>query len=673
MAEGPRIVPGLSPITPGPTQVTGQGQNPPAPQIPAGTTLAGSVVGMDGKGNPIVQTEALQLVLSTRFPLQTGQQVALRLEQGFAKNVQPHIRIVNVDGKTPAQLQAALQSAPRSGSAATPPPLNATGGEASRPVGVLLEAIAHKPGAPTAQSQTPDAKTSQQPASAPVREAAAQVRVSGQLEAVLLRPAASPKVPEAVRALLPQGTSASPTPMETWLKPGLQLQVRVANLLPQQLTTPSPATPSGNPFSPPAPAGYAAYAKHSASATPPQNPLPTPAASATTSPSPPSPSSPPLPTSQTQPSMPPASTLSPPATQTPPSQTPSPQVPPSMTQASASPASLPPSTPPGNTPVQAPQQVQQALQRAVQQGLPPMQLPAIVVGSEKSGAAIIQTQLGSFSLPQNASAQTLQPGTMLHLEVKSVQLPEPAANARMPLPLQSGGAVASASQLTAEWSALSELVGILQSMQSSAASQALQRVVPHIGSNMTAGMVFFLAVIRKGDVTQWLGKDLTDQLEQMGKSELIQRLGADLSALRTVWGETQPQTNWQALFFPVMVDKQMQQARLFVKREPDDKKKSGGTGTRFVVEVELSHLGAMQFDGLVKKREGRNYFDLVIRTLQELGEGIKHDIQAIFQNAQEVTGIAGNLYFRCEEEFPINPLEELQKEDGEGGHGSILA
>ena len=42
------------------------------------------------------------------------------------------------------------------------------------------------------------------------------------------------------------------------------------------------------------------------------------------------------------------------------------------------------------------------------------------------------------------------------------------------------------------------------------------------------------------------------------------------------------------------------------------------------------------------------------------------DIYGIFENAQKITGFGGSLAFRLVSEFPVHPLEEMQK-DARGG------
>lgn len=659
MAYTPPIIPSVPNIASGPSGVASQ-QNPPhLPPMPPGTIVQGTVAGVDAKGNPVIQNEVLQLVLSTRFPLGKGAQLSIRIDPPVTRDAAPSFRILSVDGQPPVQTPAAAR--PQA--------------EAARPIGILLEVIARPTGtaAKPPVAPAPAEAPPQQPA---MRGVAAEVVLSeGQkAAAVLLRPAFSDKAALLMAQLAARTGAPLPVPVAA-LRPGLQLQVQIVQIPPPQLAgTAIPNAPkAGTPPQPASPQVPPASAQ-SAHAT---TPLPT-GAAATGQPQPSAPlttpSSPPAgaPTSaaplpqfragyaqyaRQAPAVMPGAPVSPP-----PAAPQSPQVSGVSSPLAASPAT-PVQTPPGLTP----QVVEQLLVRA-EAKLPQGQMAAVVMGREQGGALIVQTRLGMFTLPQ-VQADSAQPGTVLTWRVEALRVPQPGES--LPPIAGSGGLVATASQFTSAWSALEELSTLLHGMQSSVAAQALQRMVPHVGSQFSAGLLFFMTVLRRGDVSEWLGRDMVEHLERMGKGDLVQRLGGDMGALRSLFAEPQP-GNWQALFFPVMVDKQLHQAQMFVKPDEGRARKDGSGGTRFIVELELSNLGPMQMDGLVKKRAAGSQFDLVIRSMAELPEKMKADIYAIFDNAQQVTGLSGALHFRLVQEFPVNPLQEMQR-DGEEGPGGIMA
>ncbi|MCH2547578.1 MAG: hypothetical protein MK052_08220 [Alphaproteobacteria bacterium] len=705
MANTPPILPPIMPVSTAPAAVTGQQNPPPLPQLPAGTVLLGAVTGKDNNGNAIIKTEALRLVLNTHYPLKKNAQVAVRLESTLTatmeKTTPQHVRIVSVDGKTaqPAPVSVSASTVAKTPANTPPAPPNSsliTNSGLAKPVALLMDIMSR----PTAEIKA-DAKAPPEAPRNTARGVASEVNISPantKATAVLLRPATTQSAAQLLTQLSQQIASPTPTTPQT-LQSGLQMDVRItAGLItstaqssakPESVVAPSSstkvpvattATMSGQVSTPPAAgsaahmrSGYASYAK--------QAPNPQ---TATAQPTPPALSnaslnSTAIPTTSS-PSLPASATS---ASTTPADRTPvTPQQP--YVSTNASQQSPPPASAPNiatNNMMQSssaatsvnipnsltPQKVEQILTRAEAQPLPAGNMHAVVMGKEPGGALIVQTRLGMFSLPAIQAANTT-PGSVISWQVQTIQMPAAPALGLTP----TTGLLATAASMTNEWAALEELTSLLQSMQTTMAAHNLQRIVPHIGSNMGAGLMLFINMLRKGDVTEWLGSDLIEQLEIMGKGELVQRLGADLASVRSLFVD-QPQNNWQALFFPVMVENKLEHAQMFIKDNAQDKKK-GGSGTRFIVELDLSNLGPMQMDGFIKKRESVTQFDLVLRTLVELPETIKTDISGIFNTAQQVTGLDGSLNFRLVPEFPVHPLEEMQAERNKSGDsGSILA
>ncbi len=187
--------------------------------------------------------------------------------------------------------------------------------------------------------------------------------------------------------------------------------------------------------------------------------------------------------------------------------------------------------------------------------------------------------------------------------------------------------------------------------------------------NIPVGLMLFMAALRGGDFGNWLGENNAKWLENQGQDALVKKADGEFTLLARQFTETQPQ-HWQPLFFPVAVGGELQQARLFVKR---DRKESGGKSakknddTRFVVEMELSQLGEMQMDGFVRKSGADVQFDLVIRSLTPLSNEIQQDILQIYNSTGELTGYKGSLAFQMVKDFPVNPMEEIVGHTGNGG------
>ena len=67
--------------------------------------------------------------------------------------------------------------------------------------------------------------------------------------------------------------------------------------------------------------------------------------------------------------------------------------------------------------------------------------------------------------------------------------------------------------------------------------------------------------------------------------------------------------------------------------------------------------GPFQFDGLVREKR----FDLMVRSHVALSPKMRADIGTLFQEALELGDYKGNLVFQKVKEFPVSPLDEIEK------------
>jgi hypothetical protein len=88
--------------------------------------------------------------------------------------------------------------------------------------------------------------------------------------------------------------------------------------------------------------------------------------------------------------------------------------------------------------------------------------------------------------------------------------------------------------------------------------------------------------------------------------------------------------------------------------------RDGDPGTRLLIDVELTRLGRLQLDGLVQRRR----FDLIVRARQALAPEMRRDIAAIFHEAREAAGLAGDIAFLATRDFLAPPILA-------GGHDAL--
>ena len=292
-------------------------------------------------------------------------------------------------------------------------------------------------------------------------------------------------------------------------------------------------------------------------------------------------------------------------------------------------------------------------------------IAATIVSVEPTGAPLLQTPFGIVRLQPDV---TFTLGTKLTLQILTnipetrSFVPTPNAPAATPAPIE---------KLAYEWNSIQKIASLLLPYEK-------QNVIPWLPvfntgnsehdmqpQNISSGLMFFVSALRGGDFSGWLGKRNIEWLRNSGHEALLQKAEAEFSLMsRTLTDATQQPNQWQAVFYPLAVDGKLEQIRFFVKRDRRRQKREFGKDeqdTRFVVEMNLSQLGALQFDGFVRRNPQQIEFDLYIRSRSQFSERMQKDIALIYNNIGQITGYQGNLLFQMVKDFPVNPMEDIQK------------
>lgn len=274
----------------------------------------------------------------------------------------------------------------------------------------------------------------------------------------------------------------------------------------------------------------------------------------------------------------------------------------------------------------------------------------VVVNSSATGAPVvtIENTAQQIQVQLNVRAN-LPPGTRVTLEITGQSeprpnTPPPTPVAALPLSGPTGAAVG--------WPTLTEAITVLQRSDPQAAQQ-LAQAIPDGGPRTAAALMSFAQAMRAGDARQWPGDANLRALERTGPrgAHLASQLSDEVAALSSRTRESG--TEWRALPIPWSADGQIDRIALITRREGDSdedgKKGGGGRGTRFLINLDLSRLGALQLDGLFK-RETKG-FDLMIRSHTALSETIRHDLTGIFAASNAAMGLKGGLTFQVVKKF----------------------
>lgn len=291
------------------------------------------------------------------------------------------------------------------------------------------------------------------------------------------------------------------------------------------------------------------------------------------------------------------------------------------------------------------------------------------VTANTAGSTTVQIAGGTTITLQ--TAQPIAPGSTLTVNIN----PANTQQAQAPLP-----PLPPIATLTQKWPSLTTLLNTLagelsaDAISNNANFSLLYGIAqgssapPPTPQAISSGLILFILALKQNDFRGFIGRDNTRLLEARGKQSLLQSAEADFLALARQFNDTPP-GQWQSIFFPLAAHGEVQQLRLFLKR--DGKKKSGDESakdedTRFIIEADLSKLGELQLDGFTRKTDKQLEFDLYIRTRSQLDEQTQKDIFAIYNNFGKLTGYQGQLAFQTVEEFPIHPLGDIIDEDDVG-------
>ncbi len=263
-------------------------------------------------------------------------------------------------------------------------------------------------------------------------------------------------------------------------------------------------------------------------------------------------------------------------------------------------------------------------------------LTAAITGHTPAGNPIARVDGVELTL---AATSPLPVGSRLSLELLTLQPALRTSGNPLPAPID-------------PWQTLREVMAILQSGDAGMTRQAVEVMLPTVGPRLAPGMLFFLSAILTGDVRRVLGDDAHRLLSRSAPG-VLDRLSGELSQMQRLAGESAG-PDWRSFFIPINTGTGLEQVR-FHLHKGDDETADGDdqSGVRFVIEVNMSRLGAFQFDGFAR----RDQIDLVVKTHNELPQNMQDEIRGIYTNTLSAMGFAGSVAFRVTPTFDTAPVE----------------
>lgn len=198
--------------------------------------------------------------------------------------------------------------------------------------------------------------------------------------------------------------------------------------------------------------------------------------------------------------------------------------------------------------------------------------------------------------------------------------------------------------------------------------------------SQTLAVALLGAALRFKDFRRLIGPDREKPLAAEGPAPLL-RASAEFADLGRATAETSAQ-GWRPVPLPFFDGREIVPITLYVHRQPppeeqqqqpaDDqsgRKGRGGGNTRFLVEVTLSQLGALQIDGFAQP--GR--IDTILRSRSTLALDLRQSLMTRYQAVLAEAGLAGTLGFQTQDN-PLGPIGiGTEQRPSAGGQLSITA
>jgi hypothetical protein len=331
-------------------------------------------------------------------------------------------------------------------------------------------------------------------------------------------------------------------------------------------------------------------------------------------------------------------------------------------------AILIPSARPGAIPQISSQQIQ-SLPPSLPQGQtpPPQVIPAQVVGFTEQKLPVFSVPFSASGPPQLFIGQfqpsNLQPGTPVLITLAPAQPQNAtgqAATTRPPTAIPLSTWIQ-----PGIWDSLTDLVQTIQQVNP-AIAHTFTQILPSPAQppqNMGGLALFFLSVLRSGDLETIFTSQVVNLLRQSGKNDIIRAVTSDAALAGRADTLNLPQ-DWRTVILPYYHDQQVHKLPLYYKRMKDDEGDNEGKERRermmrFLFDLKLTRMGNVQIDGFMQP----NRLDMIMRTKAPLSTAMQRTMKGLYTHAVDKSHLAGELTFQFKPEHWVSIDIPVTKEE----------
>lgn len=276
----------------------------------------------------------------------------------------------------------------------------------------------------------------------------------------------------------------------------------------------------------------------------------------------------------------------------------------------------------------------------------PAKILADVIAMTRQNLPVVSLTLPGAKAPQlfmlQFPATNIEPGMRLEI------LPAPILPVAVPATPATPSSVSPDPLTGWTWPSLDDAVTILaQSMPQAQMARTLANVLPSPARTVEIppAMQFFMAAIQSGDIASWFGDKAISALRRdtARGGDTLSRLTQDVDSLAR--GMDTPVQEWKGVAIPLLWQSEIQKIHLYYKHqdaEKEEDQEKGERTTRFIFDLNLTRLGDIQLDGLMKTSR----LDLILRTGTMFSHGMQTALRQKYQSVLETGNLTGDLTFQ---------------------------
>lgn len=260
------------------------------------------------------------------------------------------------------------------------------------------------------------------------------------------------------------------------------------------------------------------------------------------------------------------------------------------------------------------------------------QISATVIGNGPGGQLLLKAGDATLFVQQPSNVPV---GSTLLLTVEAARAAPPTL-----LPQPDAG----------NFNTLQQAIAALAQVDPGLARQVLESIIPQPNPALAGALFLLFTAFQQGDARAWLGPSASDILSRTGKAELIAKLSQGLGEAGHIVNDPVV-GSWRSYPVPLFNNGQFQTLHFYVHGDQhkrgqdhssDNSANPGAKSVRFLIDMRLSKLGALQLDGFVRPKQ----LDMIVRSETLLPPGLDRELRQTYTNTISAIGYAGTLTFQ---------------------------